>query len=144
MTTVDKEIMIQAPLEKIFNFLVKPSNLPQIWPSLIEIKNEQLLPNGGYSAKWVYKMGGMHFQGSSEVTNIIPNCWFTSKTWGAIDSAITWTFRAKNDLTRVTLTTEYQVPLRRLNRLAETVIVKKNEQEANLILNSLRVKLEDN
>ena len=144
MTTVDQEIMVQAPLEKIFNFVIKPSNLPQIWPSLIEIKDEQSLPNGRYRAKWVYKMGGIHFQGTSEVTDIIPNCWFTSKTWGAINSTITWTFRAKDSKTRITVTTDYQVPVRGLNRLAEAVIVKMNEQEANLMLTNLRAKLEDN
>jgi uncharacterized membrane protein len=144
MITVDKEIIIQAPLEKIFNFVIKPSNLPQIWPSLIEIKDEQSLPNGRYSAKWVYKMAGIPFRGTSEVTDIIPNCWFTSKTWGAINSTITWTFRAKDGKTRVTVTTDYQVPVRGLNRLAEPVVVKMNEQEANLMLTNLRVKLEDN
>ena len=144
MTTVDKEIIIQAPLEKIFNFVIKPSNLPQIWPSLIEIKDEQSLPNGRYSAKWAYKMAGIPLRGTSEVTDIIPNCWFTSKTWGAINSTITWTFRAKDCKTRVTITTDYQIPVRGLNRLAEPVVVKMNEQEANLMLTNLRVKLEDN
>jgi uncharacterized membrane protein len=144
MVTVDKEIMIKAPPEKIFNFVIKPSNLPQIWPSLMAINNEQLLPNGGYNAKWVYKMCGVHFQGASEVVDIIPYRWFTSKTWGAIDNTISWTFRARNSLTRVTITTDYQVPLRGLNHLAETVVAKINEQEADLILNNLRVKLEDN
>jgi hypothetical protein len=58
MTRVDKEIFINAPVDKIYDFVIKPSNLLQIWPSLMQVKNEQLLPNGGYSAKWVYKMGG--------------------------------------------------------------------------------------
>ena len=142
MTTINKDIIIQAPPEKIFNFVIKPSNLPLIWPSLIEIKNEQLLPNGRYSAKWLYKMGGVHFQGASEVIDVIPNCWFTSKTWGAIDSTISWTFRAKDNLTRVTVTTDYHVSLRGLNRLADKVIEKINEQEANLILTNLQAKLE--
>ena len=67
MATTDKEIMIKAPLEKIFNFVLKPSNLLQIWPSLIDVKNERLLPNGGYSAKWMYKMGGIHLMVQAEV-----------------------------------------------------------------------------
>ena len=58
MTRVDKEIFINAPVDKIYDFVIKPSNLLQIWPSLMQVKNEQLLPHGGYSAKWVYKMGG--------------------------------------------------------------------------------------
>jgi uncharacterized membrane protein len=144
MIRVDKEILIKAPPEKIFNFVIKPSNLPQIWPSLIEIKNEQSLQDGRYRANWVYKMGGMRFQGASEVIDIIPSRWFTSKTWGAIDSVIYWTFRAKDNLTRVTATIDYQVPLRRLNRLVEPVILRVNENEAELVLSNLRRRLEGN
>jgi hypothetical protein len=57
MTRVDKEIFINAPVEKIYDFVIKLSNLLQIWPSLMQIKNEQLLPNGGY----ILKMVGFNF-----------------------------------------------------------------------------------
>jgi hypothetical protein len=29
--------------------MAEPSNLPEIWPSLGEVRNVQPLPNGGYS-----------------------------------------------------------------------------------------------
>jgi carbon monoxide dehydrogenase subunit G len=144
MATADKEIMIKAPPEKIFNFVLKPSNLLQIWPSLIDIKNERLLPNSGYSAKWMYKMGGMHFHGTSEVTDIHPNCWFTSKIHGALDCTITWTFRSKENQIRVTLTAEYRVPLPLISRVTEILITKMNDKEADLILDNLRAKFEEN
>ncbi len=64
MPTIDKEILVNAPLDKIFSYVSKPSNLPQIWPSLIEIKNEQLLPNGRYNFEWVYKMTNLHLEGT--------------------------------------------------------------------------------
>lgn len=140
MATIDKEIMINAPLEKIFEYVSKPSNLLQIWPSLIQIKNEQLLPNGGYSFQWVYKMSGMHLEGTGEYTGIVPNQWLTAKTRGAINSTITWTFRSKENQTRVTLTIEYRAPLPLLGRLAEKIVVKMNEQEADLILANLQTR----
>jgi uncharacterized protein YndB with AHSA1/START domain len=144
MAKADKEIMIKAPPEKIFNFVLKPSNLLQIWPSLIDIKNERLLPNGGYSAKWDYKMGGIQFHGASEVVDIHPNCWFTSATRGAVESIITWTFRSKENQTRVTLTVDYRVPLTVIGRLTEIIITKMNDKEAELVLDNLRTKLEEN
>ena len=143
MATTDKEIMIKAPVEKIFNFVLKPSNLLQIWPSLIDIQNERLLPNGGYSAKWMYKMCGRHFQGSSEVADIHPNCWFISNTHGALESTITWTFRSKENQTRVTLTIDYRVPSTLIGRLTEIIVVKMNDKEADLVLDNLRTKLEE-
>jgi uncharacterized membrane protein len=143
MATTDKEIMIKAYPEKIFNYVLKPSNLLQIWPSLIDIKNERLLPKGGYSAKWMYKMGGMHFQGSSEVVDIHPNCWLTSNTHGALESTITWTFRSKENQTRVTLTIDYRVPSTLIGRLTEIFVINMNDKEADLMLDNLRTKLEE-
>jgi uncharacterized protein YndB with AHSA1/START domain len=143
MATIDKEIMIKAPPEKIFNFVLRPSNLLQIWPSLVDIKNERLLPNGGYSAKWMYKMGGLHFHGACEVVNIHPNCWFTANIRSALKSTMTWTFRAKENLTRITLTIDYRVPSSLIGRLTEVIVVKLNDKEADLMLDNLRTKLEE-
>lgn len=61
MPTINKQITINAPLEKVFDYLYRPSNLPQVWPSLITIENELPLPDGGYSFDWEYKMGGVFY-----------------------------------------------------------------------------------
>ena len=145
MAAIDKEIMIKAPLEKIFNFVIKSSNLIPLWPSLIEVENEKLLPNGGYSAKWVYKMAGMYFKGKSECTDVVPHRWFSVKIEGTVDCTMTWTFRTKDNIvTKVTITLDYQVHLPLLNRLAENIIVKTNERESELVLGNLREFLEKN
>jgi uncharacterized protein YndB with AHSA1/START domain len=143
MAAINKEIIINAPLEKIFAYVSKPSNLPEIWPSLMQIKNETLLPNGGYSFQWVYKMSGLYLKGTGEYTDIVPNQWFIAKTKGAIASTITWTFRSMESQTRVTFTIEYRTPLPILNRLGEKIITKMNEQEADLILANLQARFMD-
>jgi len=48
---VEKEVTVNARIEKIFSYISEPSNLPEFWPSLMEIKDVQSLPNGGYSAR---------------------------------------------------------------------------------------------
>ncbi len=143
MATIDKEITINAPPQKIFSYLSKPSNLPQIWPSVVEIKNEQLLPNGGYSAQWVYKMAGVHLEGTGEYIDVALNRYFAIKTQGAVNSSITMTFRSIDSQTRVTLTIDYRVPLPLLAWLSGNIIVKMNEQEAELILANLRTIMEE-
>jgi len=144
MTRVDKEIFINAPVDKIYDFVIKPSNLLQIWPSLMQVKNEQLLPNGGYSAKWVYKMGGVYFKGTGEVVDIVPGRWFTFRTKGSIKSKITWTFRSSDGQTKVTFTIEYGIPIKILNWLTEIIVGKMNDQEATLLLTNLQVRMEEN
>jgi uncharacterized protein YndB with AHSA1/START domain len=138
MLILNKEVFVNAPLNEVFDFVKQPANLPKIWPGLVEMKDEKLLPNGGYSFRWKYKMSGIHFKGTGECVDIVPNLWFTSKTQGAIESTLTWTFRAIDDKTRVTLTICYSIPYILLRLLAERTISKMNEKEADLILDNLR------
>jgi len=141
VANVEKEVTINASIEKVFRYISEPSNLPEIWPSLVEIKNVQSLPNGGYKVKYEYKMAGMRFKGIGEYTQIVPNQWFVIETKGGISSTITWTFRSSKDRTRVTLTIEYKIPVPVLGKLAEAIIAQMNDQEADLIMSHLRIRL---
>ncbi len=138
MAKVDKEVWVEAPIEKIFGYIHEPRNWPEFWPSLMEIKDIQLLPNGGHSARGVYKMLGMRFEGTGECTKIIPHRFLVVETKGGINSTIAWTFRSWENKTRVTLTVEYKVPVPLVGKLAEAIIVKMNEQEADLIMDNLQ------
>ena len=140
---IDKEIIIDAPIAKIYDFISKPSNLPQVCSSLIEIKNEQLLPNGGYKAEWAYKMAGVRLEGIGEYIEMVPLQYCTIKTKGAIDSTITMTFRTKDNQIRVTLTIKYQILFPLLARLSGKIIVKINEHETEMILANLKAIMEE-
>jgi len=143
MVRIDQDITLDAPLEEIFDYVSKPSNLPEIWPSLVEITDEQPLPNGGYSFTWLYKMGGVFLQGTGKHTDFVRNHWCRAETKGAVDSSIAWTLRNIGDKTRVTLTIDYRVPIPVLGWLAEMFIIKANEREAELIIANLRARLEE-
>jgi hypothetical protein len=143
MVMIDKELVIEAPPRKIFNFVIKPSNLMKLWPSLMEIKNEKLLSNGGYCADWKYKMAGIQLKGKSECVEVIADKWFSVKIAGSVDCLITWTFRSKDCIeTKVTFTADYYISLPLMNRLAGNVIVKMNERESEIVLDNLREILE--
>jgi hypothetical protein len=145
MASIDKELMIKAPPEKIYNFVIKSSNLTKLWPSLVEITNEKLLPNGGYCASFKYKMAGIYLKGKSECIEVVPNKWFSVKINGAVNCTITWTFRTKDNIqTKVTITIDYHVSLPVINRLAENIIFKMNERESEVVLDNLREILEMN
>ena len=47
MAAIQSEIVIAAPVERIFDFIVKdPTRLVDIWPNLDEIWNVKPLPDG--------------------------------------------------------------------------------------------------
>jgi uncharacterized membrane protein len=142
MATVNKSIIINASVEKVFEYASEPGNLPEIWPSLIENRVTEKLPNGGSRTHFTYNMAGMRFEGNSEDTEFIPNQRVVSKTKEGIESEITWEYQAEGDATRVTFRGEYTVPIPLLGKLAEAFIVKQNENEAETILVNLKARME--
>jgi len=142
MATMQNEVVIEAPVEKIFTYVNNPSNLALIWPSLYEIKNENLLANGGYSFQWAYKMGGVRFAGTGECTSFTPNLLLVFQIEGAIKGTLTFSFQSNHFRTRVNVLADYQIPLPLLNLLSEVIITKMNEREGGVIMDNLRLVVE--
>ena len=138
MARIDKEIVVNSSIDRVFSYISKPSNWPEFWPSLIAIDDMQPLPEGGYKAKYEYKMVGIRFNGTGEYTEFITNQWIVVKTKGGIQSTITITVRSKSAKTRLTLTIEYKIPILLLGKLAEFIILKLNDQEAELVMQNLQ------
>jgi len=142
MVKTVKSITIKALAEKVFDYISEPTNLPEIWPSVVEIKDVQKLPSGGNRNRWVYKMAGILLEGTSEDTECIPNQRLVSKTKGGAESTITWMFHPEAGGTKVTFEGEYTVPIPVLGKLAEAIIVKMNDHEVELILANLKARME--
>ena len=122
-------ITIKSPVEKIFNYISEPENQPEIWPSLMEIKDVERLPNGNTKNRWVYKMAGVRFEGTSESVEYVTNRRIVSKTKGGVESTQTWIFQPEGNETKVTFEVEYTIPVPILGKLAEAIIIKMNEHE---------------
>ncbi len=145
MATIEKELVIKAPPEKIFNFVVKSSNLTKLWPSLVEITNETLLLNGGYCAEWKYKMAGAILKGKSACTEVVPNQWFKVKIEGAVSCTLKWTLQSDDHIhTKVNINLEYRTHFIPFRRLTENIIAKMNERESDMILDNLKEFMEMN
>lgn len=142
MAKIEKTIFINAPVEKVFAFMAKPENLPEIWPSLQEVRNVQPMPNGGYSYDWTYKMAGLRVEGRAEWTEFVQNRRIVDKNEGGIPSTFIWTYEAENGGTRVSVSVDYTIPGALLGRLAEPIVHKMNAQEAETVLANLKARME--
>jgi uncharacterized membrane protein len=125
-TSINKTALIDAPLEKVFAYYADPSNNPEIWPSLVEVK-DVVLDEKGYpkTFRWTYKMAGMHFESSSEYLEYLP-----------ID------FTAVDGKTQITEQMDYSIPIPLLGKVAEKFLIKLNENEMTTILNNLKARME--
>lgn len=135
-------IKINAPVEKVFAYISEPANQVEIWPSLVEVRDVEQLPGGGYRHSWVYKMAGVPMTGSTRTTEFVPNRRFVEVTEGGVASKITWSFEPEDGGTRLVVDSEYTVPVPVLGRMAEALIVKMNQREAELIMANLKARME--
>jgi uncharacterized protein YndB with AHSA1/START domain len=142
MARIKKTIKIDAPVEEVFGYVEEPANVPEYWPSVIEVKDVEPLPNGGTKYRWVYKMAGVRFEGSSEAMEYVPNQRTVTDNKGGVPGTITWTYEPEDGGTKVTFEAEYTVNVPLLRRLAESFLVKVNEQEAEAVLANVKAKME--
>jgi uncharacterized membrane protein len=142
MVMMSRSVEIDAPVEKVFSFLTKPENLLEIWPSMVEISNAQSAPDGSHSFDWVYKMGGLRFHGRAESTAAEKNKRVVSKNEKGIPSTFEYLYEAIGNKTRLTLNVDYSLPSQLLTKLAEPVLRRINENEAETLLSNLKIRME--
>lgn len=142
MIGASKTVTINAPVEKVFAFMENPANLPEIWPSMIDVTNIKEFPDNKYTYDWTYKMAGMKFHGAAETLEYMPNKRIVVKTTKGIESEFKWDYRPEGDGTKLTVEVEYNVPIPLVGKLAESLIVRQNEREAEILLDNLKMRME--
>ena len=141
MLKLHKEIVVKAPVEKVFGYIAKPENLPQIWPSLYEVSKVEKMPTGGHRFAWLYNMVGTPIKGTTETFKFEDRKLIVDKATGDLDGTFKWTFSGENGTTEVAFDVEYEdkgfLPAKDL-----TFFERRNEVEADAILNNLKARFE--
>jgi uncharacterized membrane protein len=143
MNKMNKTIFINAPVEKVFAYVEDPSNLPEVWPSMVEVKNITSDADGKKKYDWTYKMAGVNIKGYSETLEYEANKRIVVYNPKGIESKFTWDYIPEGDGTRINVEVEYNIPLPVLGKLAESIIVKQNEKEAETLLANVKSKMEN-
>lgn len=141
MLKLEKTIDIKAPVERVFDYLSEPKNLPAIWPSMVEVSEVRPSSLGGNDFNWVYKMAGLHFRGHSEVKEFEKGRFYVMRNESGIPSTFRWTFSGKGTCT-VKMEVEYSIPTPIIGKLAENVLHRLNEREAETVLLNLKSVIE--
>lgn len=143
MASLKRTILINAPVEKVFRYFVEPTNQPELWPSMKQVKDLQQSPNGGTSFRFVYKTFGRHFEGTCEVIEYVANqLWVSRDIEGRVEGRHAMMFQPEADSTRIITEGEYCVHIPLLGRLAAAFVVKRNEREYEEMLSTLKAKME--
>ena len=144
MPKIERSVTINAPVKKVFGYVADPKLQVEWLPGMIEVKDIKQTEEGvGSTYKFAYKVAGMRFEGEDIVEEYIPNKKMVTKSKGGVESSWTWNFEPYNDGTKVEVIVEYKVPIPVLGKIAEVLVLKQNEREADHALANIKDKMED-
>ncbi len=142
MPKIERSITVNAPVDKVFAYLGDARNQLEWVPGMTEVtdvvRTEQAV---GSHYQWKYKMMGIPFQGESTTVEYVPNKRMVAKNTG-IPSTWAWSFEPQGGGTKVSLVIDYTVPIPVLGKVAERLVLRQNEREADLGLANIKERVE--
>ena len=141
MANVKKSIQINVPVEKVFDYLADQKSQPDWIPSMVEVWDTSE-PTVGSTFKWKYKMAGVLLEGETEVTELVQNKRLRTVSKGAVSSDWLFLLESENGGTELELTIDYTIPVPVLGKVAEKIMLKRNEKEADLAMENIKATLE--
>ena len=121
MLTVEKSIVINAPVEAIYAYLTDPTKGTEWMTSLSEVRD--IKGEGvGQTYDWTYRMMGIPLDGSTTVLEQVPNERIKYETTGGVKSTWLHTLAFDGKATTLKLKIDYIIPIPVLGKLAEKLV----------------------
>jgi uncharacterized membrane protein len=141
MAKIQKSITINGPVDRVFAYVDDVMTSPEWLPSMMEVRD--VTGSGvGQHYRWRYKMAGVPLNGESTVTEHIPNERRVTDSKGGVLSTWTYTFEPHDGGTKLGIEIEYTIPVPVLGKLAEKLVLKRNEREADTAMENIKDKME--
>ncbi len=137
MVKAEGNIIINAPVEKVFDLVAETENLPSWLTLMMEVHDIQG-KGVGKKFKWTYKFIGIKFEGMSEIAEEVPNKKIVTKSKAGIESVWTFNFNQKEKSTQVDLLVEYTIPVPVIGKFAEGFVVKQGTLDMKHALETLK------
>jgi len=142
MIHVEDAIEVDAPRERVYDYLDDPHNHVEITPSLEDARDVERLDSGGKRLSFTYRMAGVGLDGTLVETEHVPHETLAFDMRGSLEGAIRFALADANGGTRVTYAADYDLPGRVIERLAEPFVRRYNERELRTTLENLRTRME--
>ena len=144
MAKASTSIVINKPLQEVFDYTASPYNGPAFIPNLnenINIHPEQ--PGIGQKWDWRFNMGGVDLRGQAEVTEVDPPHKVKIVSTGGSNSTWVYSFQEENGGTRVTVDIDYVIADTVLLKIADSLVIERlNQRTVEQSLDNLKTILE--
>lgn len=141
MVKSELSVTINVPPEKVFTRINDPMHAMEDVPNIIEIKD--ITGQGaGMSYKLVYKMAGVQLSLDCERVEYVENERITIKIKGAMNATQIWELEPLDAGSQMRVSSEYEIPIPLVGKIAEALLKKHNEREWEAILGNMKAILE--
>ena len=141
MVKLSRSVIINGAVDKVFAYVAEPTNLAEWIPSIMEVTD--VTGSGvGQHYHWKYNMLGVPLRGETTVSEHVPNEREVTDNKGGITSTFTFTFAPHEGGTKLDLELDYTIPVPVLGKLAEKLVLKRNQREADLSMENIKQRLE--
>ena len=143
MAIFEKNITIQAPVDKVFNYITNPINRVEWLRRVTDVRN--IVGNGkGQKWEYTYKMPGRTINGTIEVIEYIPNQRYAHKSSSGFARTWTYEFSTENKSTHLNILVEmvsFTIPL--LGKIIEKQMLRQSRREAEQAVINIKSRLEE-
>jgi len=145
MANITRTIVISAPIEKVFQFVVSPDNWTKYVTSLVEVRDvSSKNVEKGSTFAWQYRMLGMNFGGKGTVTENVKNEKFGMKMEGGFPITENYGFKQVNGGTELSVEVIYETPSKIMQTISKSGLVEKlNQKEADAVLEKIKILCEE-
>jgi carbon monoxide dehydrogenase subunit G len=142
METIEHSITINAPTEKVFEYIDNPMNDPEWMIGMMEVTEVEGLPGVGRHFHWTFKMVGIPLKGQSTTIEHVPNRRTVTESQGGVSSTWAADVEPEGNGTKLTMKVDYTIPIPVLGKLAENLIKKQNERNIASSMENIKHMLE--
>jgi uncharacterized protein YndB with AHSA1/START domain len=143
MAIFENNITIQAPVDKVFNYITNPINRVEWLRRVTDVRN--IVGNGkGQKWEYTYKMPGRTINGTIEVIEYIPNQRYAHKSSSGFARTWTYDFSTENKSTHLNILVEmvsFTIPL--VGKIIEKQMIRQSKREAEQAVINIKNRLEE-
>jgi uncharacterized protein YndB with AHSA1/START domain len=140
MSEIRKTATFDAPVEKVFELIENPDNIPKYIPNVERVADVKRTDGRiGDTFRVIYKVLGMTFDEKFTVTSYEPNRKLVSDFDGGMKGTFTWSFEPRGNQTECSMDIHYQVGGGVLGKAADALVLERaNEKSMDESLERIR------
>lgn len=123
MAHVERDIVISAPLDVIYNYGATPENLPSWYAGVVAVNPDGVWPQVGGQIGITYHASGLDFELTATVLTHNPPHEFAFQMDGMITGTSTWTYVDEGGSTHAYVAFDYDLPGGVLGQVADKLVV---------------------